>query len=314
MRIGKLKLNSNVIMAPMAGVNCTSFRLICHEYGAGLVSTPMIYANNLVARPERVIKKTCFLKKEKPISVQLVGADTENMKEAAIIIEKYADVIDVNLGCPDRKIIENKAGGFFSKHPEQIDKIVKPVIDNTNKPVTAKIRTGWNGKSINTLKTIKILNDLGVDAITIHARNVKQGYSGKADLNEIKKAKQTSKVLIIGNGDIFSPDDAKSMIEKTKCDGVMVGRGCIGNPFIFKRINSLLKDRKNTPEPNGKDKKKAFFKFLNYYEKYENNRNFTEIKQHAMRFTKGVSKNTRYNLTKTKSIDEIKNIYEDDLR
>jgi nifR3 family TIM-barrel protein len=311
MRIGNLDLKSNVLMAPMAGVNCASFRLICREYGAGLVSAPMIYANSLVSRSERVIKKICFLKKEKPISVQLVGNDPEKMKEAAIIIEKYADIIDVNLGCPERRITANKSGGFFSKNPEQISRIIKPIIDNTNKPVTAKIRIGWNDKLINTSDSVMLLCELGVDAITIHARTVKQGYAGKADINEIKKARQISTVPIIGNGDIFKPGDAKSMIEKTKCDGAMVGRGCIGNPFIFKRINSLLEKGKNIPEPTGQDKKKAFFRFLNYYKKYESNRNFTEIKKHAIWFTKGVSKNMRQSLMNAKDINELIRNYEE---
>ena len=307
MKIGKLKLNSNLVLAPMAGVNCTAFRLMCKEYGAGLVSTPMLVINQIVNAPEKLIERTCFIKKEKPVSVQIVGSDSKLAEQGVRIIEEYADVIDINLGCPEKDILALKAGSFFVKHPEQIKKIVNPVISNTNKPVSAKIRTGWDEKSVNTLKTIKILEDLGVDAITIHARTKVQKYSGKADWNEIKKAKQKANIPIIGNGDVFKPGDAKRMLETTKCDFVMIGRGAIGNPYVFKRTNTLLKTGKNIPEPNDKEKKKIFHKFLDYYKKYENIRSFTELKQQSMWFTKGMqgAKSLRKELMTRKDKKEL---------
>lgn len=289
MKIGKLNLDSRLILAPMAGVNCASFRLLCREYGVGLVSTPMIHINQLVGAAEKVIGITCFLKNEKPISVQIVGADSKIAGEATKLIENYADVIDINLGCPEKDILAAKAGAFFIKHPEQIKKIVSPVVSNTNKPVTAKIRIGWDENSINTLEVVKILEDLGVDGIAIHGRTKKQGYSGKADWEEIRKAKEISNVPIIGNGDVFKPGTAKAMVDQTKCDFVMIGRGCMGNPFIFKRTDALLETGKNIPEPTEQEKKDCFMKFLKYYDKYEKMRSFTELKQQAMWFVKGIN-------------------------
>ena len=183
MKIGKVKLDNQLILAPMAAVNCLAFRLLCKEEGAGLVSTAMIVSNQIVANPEKIIERTCFLKQEKPISVQLLGSDPKINKQATEIVDEYADIIDFNMGCPEKDAIKLKSGAYFIKHPENIEKSIKPIIDNTNKPVTAKIRIGWDENSVNTLQVVKILEDLGVAAITIHGRTKAQGYSGKSDWN-----------------------------------------------------------------------------------------------------------------------------------
>lgn len=282
------KLGGKLILAPMAGVNCAAFRLVCREYGAAMVSTPMLVANQLVANPDGIIERTCFLKDERPISTQLVGSDRNLMAEATRLIDRFSDVIDVNLGCPEKDALALKAGAFFVKHPEQISKAVSPVIGATNKPVTAKIRTGWDEKSVRTLEIVKILEDLGVCAITIHARTQKQKYAGKADWSEIKKAKEKCNIPIIGNGDIFKPGSAKAMFEYTKCDYAMIGRGAMGNPFIFRMTNALLEQGRNIPEPDDSEKIEGFRKLLDYYGRYEKMRSFSELRQHAMWFTKGL--------------------------
>lgn len=306
------ELKGKAILAPMAGVNCAAFRLVCREYGAAMVSTAMIVANQITANPEKIIERTCFLEKEKPISVQLLGSDKKMMADAAKIVEPYADVIDVNLGCPEKDALALKAGAFFVKHPEQLHKAVSPVIGATNKPVTAKIRIGWDEKSIRTLEIVKILEDLGVSAITIHARTKKQKYSGKANWSEIKKAKEKANVPIIGNGDIFKPGSAKAMLDFTGCDYVMIGRGSMGNPFIFGRINALLEKGSNMPEPSAKEKLECFMKFLGYYDKYENMRSFTELKQHAMWFTKGIKGSARLRnmLSRAGTLEKVSEILE----
>lgn len=305
------KLESKLILAPMAAVNCAAFRYICKKSGAGMISTPMIHVKGLVESSESIIKRTCFLKEEKPISVQLVGSDSNAAKEATKIIEDYADVIDINLGCPDKDILKDKSGSFFIKHPEQIKKIVEPIINNTNKPVTAKIRIGWDEKSINTTQVVKILEDLGICAIAIHARTTKQGYSGTADLNEIKKAKEISNIPIIGNGDIDKPGKAKAMFEKTKCDYAMIGRGAIGNPLIFKTSKYLINNQINMPEPSEEDKMNVFKEFLEFYDKFENNRSFSELRQQSMWFTKGLTgaKILRLKLMAAKNVEDILDIY-----
>lgn len=297
------RLEGKAILAPMAGVNCAAFRLICREHGAAMVSTPMIVANQITANPEKIIQRTCFLKKEKPVSVQLLGRD-KLMADATKIIEPYADVIDINLGCPEKDALALKAGAFFVKHPEQIHKAVSPVISATNKPVTAKIRLGWDENSIKTLEIVKILEDLGVCAISIHARTKKQKYAGKANWSEIKKAKEKANVPIIGNGDIFKPGSAQGMLNFTGCDYVMVGRGSMGNPFIFERINALLEKGKNVPEPSGMEKFKCFMKMFDYYRKYEKMRAFSELRQHAMWFTKGLEGSARLRNTLSRAETE----------
>ncbi len=309
--VGSVKLESPLILAPMAGVNCAAFRLLCRDEGAGMVSTPMLVANQLTANPEKIIERTCFLDKERPISVQLLGSDKRLMAEAAGLIEERADVIDINLGCPEKDALALKAGAFFVKHPEQIEKAVSPVLSATNRPVTAKIRTGWDEGSVKTLEIVRILEDLGVSAIAIHARTKKQKYSGKADWSEIRKAKENASVPVIGNGDIFAPGNAKSMLESTGCDAVMIGRGAIGNPFIFRRAKHLLEKGRNIPEPEAGERIRAFLRMLDYYEMHEKGRAFTEIRQHAMWFTKGLkgARQMRQKLMRAESADEIKRIY-----
>lgn len=307
LKIGNVTLDAPVILAPMAGVNCAAFRLLCREYGAGMVSTPMLVSNQVVANPDGIISRTCYLKKEKPISTQLLGSDRKLMEEAARIVEEYSDVIDVNLGCPEKDALGIQAGAFLVKHPGQISKAVSPVISATNKPVTAKIRTGWDEKSIRTLEIVKILEDLGIAAITIHARTMEQKYTGKADWNEIKKAKEKANVPIIGNGDVFKPGSAKAMLERTKCDGVMIGRGAMGDPLIFKRIKALLDKGSNMPEPTENERIECFRKFLDYYRRYEKMRSFTELRQQAMWFTKSIAgaRALRNNIMRADSVEEI---------
>ncbi|MFC1696922.1 tRNA dihydrouridine synthase DusB [Nanoarchaeota archaeon] len=310
-KIGKVKLENNIILAPMAGVNCGAFRLLCKEYGAGLTTTAMVVANNLVNNKEQNIKTLDLTRNEHPISIQLVGNDSNLMGKAAELIEPYADIIDINLGCPEKDILALKAGSFLIKHPEQIEKVISPVISATNKPVTAKIRIGWDENSINTLETVKILEDLGVSAIAIHGRTKSQKYTGKADWNEIKKAKEKSNVPIIGNGDITLPGHAKSMIEQTGCDAVMIGRGAIGNPLIFKSTSYLLNEGKNLDDLNEDDQIQSFFRFCELFEKQERQK-FSEFRQHAMWFTKGLmgAAKMRKKILSIKRVDKIKRLFE----
>ena len=312
MKIGNVKLSSKTILAPMAGVNCAAFRLLCKEHGAGLVSTPMLVINQIVANQDRILEQTCLLAEEKPVSVQVVGSDSKLAGEAIDIIDEYADIIDINFGCPEKDILALKAGSFFVKHPEQMKKVVVPIINSTNKPVTAKIRLGWDDKSIRTVEIAKLLEDFGVSAIAIHGRTKEQKYTGKANWEEIKKAKEAVNIPIIGNGDIFQPGDAKAMLEQTDCDAVMIGRGSIGNPFIFERVNALLDHGKDIPEPTETEKIQCFKKFLGYYKKYEKMRAFSELRQHAMWFTKGMdgAKKLRNDIMRVQTVDEILDLFE----
>jgi tRNA-dihydrouridine synthase B len=315
-KIGNVKLKSKSILAPLDGVNCTAFRLICKEYGAGLVYTPLIDVDDLVKNETKTLEKINIISDEKPIATQLVGSNSENMKISTQIISNNtkSDLIDINLGCPEKDILSKKAGSFFCKHPEQLKKILNPIFDNTNLPITAKIRIGWDDKTINTEKIINELINYDFSAITIHPRTTKQGYSGKADWTQIRLAKEiinkksNKKIAIIGNGDIFKAGTAKAMIEQTKCDYVMIGRGAIGNPLIFKEINYLLENNKNLLFQNRNEElNKSFTTFSKYYEKYDNNRSLSEYKQHCYWFLKG-NNNLRIIKSKIEPIKDYKQI------
>jgi tRNA-dihydrouridine synthase B len=270
----------------------------------------MILVNKLFEDEKRALSVVEFSKGEHPLMVQLCGADSEMIKRATLLVDEYADVIDMNLGCPEPDVLALKAGCFFIKHPEQLKKCIPPVISNTNKPVTAKIRIGWDEKSINTVQVVKILEDFGVSAITVHPRTKSQSYKWKADWREIRKAKEAANVPIIGNGDILLPGNAKAMVEQTRCDGVMIARGAKGNPLIFKRTVHLLQSGKNLPEPTENEKAESFLKFAQYYRQQER-QSFSEFRQHALWFTTGFkhAESMRSRIEQSKDYEQIIGVY-----
>jgi tRNA-dihydrouridine synthase B len=314
LKIGKIKIKNNLVLAPMVGVNCSAFRLLCKDYGVGLLTTPMFHCNEIIGlynkNKEKFEKLLGITKKERPISIQIVGSEPEALKQATLIINKYADIIDFNLGCPDKNILANKAGAYFAKNPEKISFALKPIIENSKKPVTAKVRLGWDNRHITLFEQIKILEDLGVNAVAVHGRTVAQGFSGNADWNYIKKAKERSILPIIGNGDINSAEIAKKRLEETNVDGLMVGRSSLGNPFIFDQINHLIKTGKVKELPTIEQKKKAFTKFYNYFLKNKEQCTMADFKNHAIWFTKSIpgARKIRSEITQTNDFDKIKNL------
>ncbi len=287
LKIGNVKLETPVCLAPLLGVNFTAFRLMCHNYGAGLVYSPMIHSMGLVKAEKNREVWIDFVKEEKPIAIQIVGRDPEIMKESLQYIEPYADIIDLNFGCPDKDVLGQKMGAFFSKHPEQMNKIISAVSGATNKPVSVKIRIGWDSQHLNHVAAAKIAEDAGAAAIAVHGRTTKQMYTGKANWDAIKQVKMKVNIPVIGNGDIWAADDAKQMIEKTGCDGVMIGRGAMGNPYLFKRCAALLTKNKKLPDETTEQKGKRLLEFIDLYEKVQPTKRFPEIKQHAMWFCTG---------------------------
>lgn len=306
MKIGKVKLKNNLILAPMLGVNCNSFRLQCKEHGAGLVTTAMIHPDSLLNQES----KLDIIKQERPVAAQIVGRNPEDMARAASMLEKEADIIDINLGCPDKDVLGKQAGAFLIKHLDKMEKMVSKVIDSVNCAVTAKIRIGWDNKSINAVEIAKLLEDLGVNAITVHGRTRKQGYTGNADWKMIKQVKDSVNVPVIGNGDVFEPKDYGDILQKTNVDFVMIGRGAIGNPLIFE--NCLIYSKgKGIVEKNLEEAYKLFLEFLDYYGKYSTRESFTEIRQHAMWFLKGVKNSSvlKSKMSQMQGVDEIKNAF-----
>lgn len=239
MKIGSVELQSNVFLAPMAGITDKPFREICRRFGAGLVCSEMISAKGLYYND----KKTASLMDmtgESPCAIQIFGSEPEIMAEIVPKVMEYKpDVIDINMGCPAPKIVNNGDGSALMKTPELMGKIMRAVKDASPVPVTAKIRKGW--EEDNSLLCARILEENGADAITVHGRTRTEFYSGKADWDVIRNIKRELCIPVIGNGDIWTAHDAKAMIDYTNCDGIMVARGAQGNPWIFKEIDELFR-------------------------------------------------------------------------
>ncbi|TAL47029.1 tRNA dihydrouridine synthase DusB [archaeon] len=304
-RIGKVRLKNNLMLAPMHGVNCVAFRMLCKKHGAGLVGTGMLHSDSIVIDKA----KMDVIKQERPLSIQIVGKDPSKMADAARMLEHRADIIDINFGCPDYKILEQKSGAFLMKHPEQIKRIASKVVGAVNCPVTAKIRIGWNDKTINAIEVSKMLEDAGVSAISIHGRTKKQAYTGKANWEMIRKTKEKVNIPIIGNGDIFTPKDYKNMLEQTGVDFVMIGRGAMGNPHLFENCTRLIKGEKLI-EKTPKLTYSLFKEFLRYYTNHSPHFTFSEIRKHAIWLAKGLDDGNKIKdrLMKTTSLEELKTV------
>jgi len=235
-------LKGRAVLAPMAGITDSAFRLICRRYGAALVYSEMISAEALSRGHSKTIKMLSFREEERPIAVQLFGTRPLAFAESVERLERdiQPDFYDLNFGCPAPKIVKNGGGSALLKFPEKIAEIARAVINVAKRPVLAKIRSGWEVGSENALEVAKLLEDCGVSAIAVHGRTRSQMFSGKADWNIISKIKQQAKIPVIGNGDVTSGAEALRMIEQTGCDLVMVGRAALGNPFLFADINAAL--------------------------------------------------------------------------
>ena len=231
MNIGKVKLENNLFLAPMAGVTDKAFRKIVKEKGCGLVCTEMISSKALFYGDKKTEKLLDTTSEKRPIAIQLFGSEPEVLKNIANKVQDKCDIIDINMGCPAPKIVKNGDGSKLLQNVPLIHEIVKEVVKNVNIPVTVKIRKGWDNKSINAVEVASALQDAGASAITIHGRTKEEYYSGKADLDIIKKVKETVTIPVIGNGDIVDEETAKHMLEYTGVDGIMIGRGALRKPL-----------------------------------------------------------------------------------
>ena len=255
MKIGNVQLDNEVFLSPMAGVTDLPFRTICKEKGCGMLYTEMINAKALCYDDENTKKMLRMDKDEHPVAVQIFGSDPEFMGKAAIIMNQYPnEILDINMGCPAPKVIKNGDGSALMRNPKLAAEVLTAVVKNSEKPVTLKIRKGWDDDSVNAVEIAKIAEECGISALAIHGRTREQFYSGKADWDIIAEIKQAINIPVIGNGDVFEVEDAVNMLEKTKCDAIMIGRGSQGNPWIFKRINHYMQTGEILPNPTAEEK------------------------------------------------------------
>jgi len=285
--------SSRAFLAPMAGVSDPALRLQCKQMGAGLVVTEFTNIHSIIAK-EKQLKENMktiqefieYSENERPLSIQLFGSDLIALEKAAKIVEPYFDIIDYNMGCPAPHITQQMAGGALLQEINLTQQIFNTLVNAVKKPVTLKIRSGVTSASQFLFRDIaEIAEDEGIQMITLHPRTVSQGYSGNADWKLIKDLKEISNIPIVGNGDITTPEDAKEMIDDTGCDYVMIGRGAMGNPFLFEQINDYLKTN-SYHEYSFKDRLNSFFDYLHLTAKYKIK--FANIKSQAMRYTKGI--------------------------
>ena len=318
-KIGNVEIKNQIVLAPMAGISNSAFRRIAKEMGVGLVVAEMVSDKAIYFGSQKTIDMLYMKDEERPISQQIFGSDKESFVYAAkyILENMKPDIIDINMGCPVPKVATRaQAGSALLKNPDKVYEIVKAVVEAVDIPVTVKIRSGWDEKSINAVEIAKVIEKAGASAITVHPRTRAQGYSGKADWNIIKQVKENVKIPVIGNGDIKTCYDAKRMLEETKCDAVMIGRGVLGNPWLIRDCIDFL-NGKEIKEVTILDKLNMVTKHLNYLLEFKSEKlAILEMRTQIGYYLKGISKDYKQRFMKVttkeefiKLVGEVKNEY-----
>ena len=264
-QIGKVQIKNPVVLAPMAGVCNAPFRLLIKEFGAGLVCAEMVSDKAILYQNKKTLDMLYIDEREKPLSLQIFGGEKETLVEAARYVEKYTDcdMIDINMGCPVNKITKAAAGAIWLKDTEKIYDAVSAVVLAVNRPVTVKVRLGWDEQSINIIENAKAIEAAGASAIAIHGRTRAQLYEGQANWDYIRQVKEQVKIPVIGNGDVKTPQDAKRMLAETGADGVMIGRGALGNPWMIYETVRYLETGELLPPPTPQEKMKIAWLHMN---------------------------------------------------
>ena len=307
-KIGNVEIKNPIILAPMAGISDSAFRRIAKEQGAGLVVAEMVSDKAIYYNSKKTIDMLYMTEEERPISQQIFGSDKESFVYAAKYIEDnmQPDIIDINMGCPVPKVASRaQAGSALLKNPDKVYEIVSAVVNAVSVPVTVKIRSGWDEKNINAVEIAKICEKAGASAITIHPRTRAQGYSGTADWNIIKQVKENVSIPVIGNGDVKSGKDAKRMLEQTKCDAVMIGRGLLGNPWLIKECIDYLNNQE-IKEITKDEKLNMMLKHLKYLLEFKDEKSaILQMRTHIGYYLKGISKDYRNKFMKITTKEEF---------
>ena len=314
LKIGNVELENNLILAPMAGVTDLPYRLICRSMGCGMVVTEMVSAKAILYKNKNTKTLLEVLPQERPAAVQLFGSDPDILGEIAAQIEDGPyDMIDFNMGCPVPKIVGNGEGSALMREPKKVEQILSSMVRHVKKPVTVKFRKGFNDTSVNAVEIAKIAESCGVAAVAVHGRTREQYNSGKADWEIIRQVKEAVKIPVIGNGDVFQPEDAEAMLKRTGCDGVMIGRGAKGNPWIFSRTQHYLETGEILPGPSVAEIRDMILHHGSLLSQYKGEKMaMREMRKHMAWYTAGLphSAALRNEINQIETLDEMKQLLE----